>query len=157
MPVFYFQGYTPLHMAALHGHEDLIELLVEAYGANVNIRDYSGKKPKHYLKISAQAHTQRKRANSFSSIMHINLERPKSMHPLATKHSSCHEGLSKLNLEPGSSRSLEIKHIGLQGRHSFNEGLNRYNIEPGSTRSLEIKHVDYQGLCYAANPDFSDI
>ncbi|XP_064639962.1 uncharacterized protein LOC135495367 isoform X7 [Lineus longissimus] len=45
-------------MAALHGHEELIELLVQSYNANVNIRDYSGKKPKHYLKISAQAHTQ---------------------------------------------------------------------------------------------------
>ncbi|XP_064639956.1 uncharacterized protein LOC135495367 isoform X2 [Lineus longissimus] len=51
-------------MAALHGHEELIELLVQSYNANVNIRDYSGKKPKHYLKISAQAHTQHVRGNS---------------------------------------------------------------------------------------------
>ena len=25
------QGYTPLHLAAIHGHEDIIELLVTVY------------------------------------------------------------------------------------------------------------------------------
>lgn len=27
-----FQGYTPLHLAAMQGHEHIIELLVQAYG-----------------------------------------------------------------------------------------------------------------------------
>ena len=43
-------GYTPLHLAAMHGHEQVIELLVQTYKADSNLRDYSGKKPKKYLR-----------------------------------------------------------------------------------------------------------
>ncbi|XP_062380707.1 ankyrin repeat domain-containing protein SOWAHB [Sardina pilchardus] len=42
-------GYTPLHIAAIHGHDIIISLLVRDYWANVNVRDNSGKKPYHYL------------------------------------------------------------------------------------------------------------
>ncbi|XP_035263493.1 ankyrin repeat domain-containing protein SOWAHA-like [Anguilla anguilla] len=42
-------GYTPLHIAAIHGQECVMTLLVCDYGADTNIRDNSGKKPYHYL------------------------------------------------------------------------------------------------------------
>lgn len=42
-------GYTPLHIAAIHGHTDVMLLLVQRYGANVNERDNDGKKAWHYL------------------------------------------------------------------------------------------------------------
>ncbi|XP_047441853.1 ankyrin repeat domain-containing protein SOWAHB [Mugil cephalus] len=42
-------GYTPLHIAAIHGHAEVIVLLVQTYGANVNERDDDGKKACHYL------------------------------------------------------------------------------------------------------------
>ncbi|XP_075923928.1 uncharacterized protein LOC116943460 [Petromyzon marinus] len=42
-------GYTALHLAAMHGHTDVAKMLVGAYEANVNARDYSGRKPWHYL------------------------------------------------------------------------------------------------------------
>lgn len=42
-------GYTPLHVAAMHGHMEVVKLLVGAYGADVEIRDYSGRKACHYL------------------------------------------------------------------------------------------------------------
>lgn len=42
-------GYTPLHIAALHGHTTLMVLLVQDYGANINERDNDGKKAFHYL------------------------------------------------------------------------------------------------------------
>ncbi|CAJ1058028.1 ankyrin repeat domain-containing protein SOWAHB [Xyrichtys novacula] len=42
-------GYTPLHIAAIHSHSDVIVLLVQRYGANVNVRDNDGKKAVHYL------------------------------------------------------------------------------------------------------------
>uniref|UniRef100_A0A8C6XR32 Sosondowah ankyrin repeat domain family member A n=1 Tax=Naja naja TaxID=35670 RepID=A0A8C6XR32_NAJNA len=45
-----FGGYTPLHIAAIHGQEKVIEQLVKVYNAKVNLRDYSGKKPFQYLK-----------------------------------------------------------------------------------------------------------
>ncbi|KAM4678517.1 LOW QUALITY PROTEIN: ankyrin repeat domain-containing protein SOWAHA [Discoglossus pictus] len=45
-----FGGYTPLHIAAIHDHKDVILMLVMEYNAKVNIRDHSGKKPYQYLK-----------------------------------------------------------------------------------------------------------
>ncbi|XP_017567022.1 ankyrin repeat domain-containing protein SOWAHB [Pygocentrus nattereri] len=42
-------GYTPLHIAAIHSQESVLNLLVCIYRANCNIRDNSGKKPYHYL------------------------------------------------------------------------------------------------------------
>ncbi|XP_061473027.1 ankyrin repeat domain-containing protein SOWAHA [Rhineura floridana] len=45
-----YGGYTPLHIAAIHGQEEVIAQLVRDYNANVNLRDYSGKKPFQYLK-----------------------------------------------------------------------------------------------------------
>ncbi|XP_032412663.1 ankyrin repeat domain-containing protein SOWAHC-like [Xiphophorus hellerii] len=42
-------GYTPLHIAAIHNHMEVLKLLVGAYNADVEIRDYSGRKACHYL------------------------------------------------------------------------------------------------------------
>lgn len=41
-------GYTPLHLASLHGHTHIIQLLINNYNAKVNIRDYHGKMASHY-------------------------------------------------------------------------------------------------------------
>ncbi|GAB0195828.1 ankyrin repeat domain-containing protein SOWAHA [Grus americana] len=43
-------GYTALHLAAIHGQEKIITMLVYSYHAKTDLRDYSGKKPHHYLK-----------------------------------------------------------------------------------------------------------
>ncbi|XP_038269521.1 ankyrin repeat domain-containing protein SOWAHA [Dermochelys coriacea] len=45
-----YGGYTPLHIAAIHGQEEVITTLVKTYHVKVQLRDYSGKKPHHYLK-----------------------------------------------------------------------------------------------------------
>ncbi|KAL2780476.1 ankyrin repeat domain-containing protein SOWAHB [Daubentonia madagascariensis] len=42
-------GYTPLHLAAIHGHQAVIKLLVQRLASRVNVRDSSGKKPWQYL------------------------------------------------------------------------------------------------------------
>ncbi|GFY65908.1 uncharacterized protein TNIN_242811 [Trichonephila inaurata madagascariensis] len=42
-------GYTPLHVAAMYGNEEIMEVLINTYGADSNARDYSGKRPLHYL------------------------------------------------------------------------------------------------------------
>ncbi|XP_062250097.1 ankyrin repeat domain-containing protein SOWAHA [Platichthys flesus] len=42
-------GYTPLHIAAMHGHTQVMVLLVQRYGASVNERDNAGKKAFAYL------------------------------------------------------------------------------------------------------------
>ncbi|XP_067870401.1 ankyrin repeat domain-containing protein SOWAHB-like [Heterodontus francisci] len=46
-------GYTPLHIAAIHGQLKIIDYLVKKYRANVNLRDHSGKKPWQYLNSEA--------------------------------------------------------------------------------------------------------
>lgn len=42
-------GYTPLHIAAIHGHADMMVLLVQRHGASIDERDNYGKKAFHYL------------------------------------------------------------------------------------------------------------
>lgn len=42
-------GYTPLHVAAMQNHVEVVKLLVGAYNADVEIRDYSGRKACQYL------------------------------------------------------------------------------------------------------------
>ncbi|XP_064466920.1 ankyrin repeat domain-containing protein SOWAHA-like isoform X2 [Ornithodoros turicata] len=44
-----FQGYTPLHLAAMFQHHHITELLTTTYGADRNIRDHSGRKAEQYL------------------------------------------------------------------------------------------------------------
>lgn len=46
-------GLTPLHLAALQGHEMVIKVLVGALGADPTRRDHSGHRPCHYLRPDA--------------------------------------------------------------------------------------------------------
>ncbi|XP_040298730.1 LOW QUALITY PROTEIN: ankyrin repeat domain-containing protein SOWAHD [Bufo bufo] len=43
-------GLTPLHIAALQGHDMLIKVLVGAYNADIHIRDHNGRKAWQYLR-----------------------------------------------------------------------------------------------------------
>uniref|UniRef100_A0A3Q3DIL7 Sosondowah ankyrin repeat domain family member A n=1 Tax=Hippocampus comes TaxID=109280 RepID=A0A3Q3DIL7_HIPCM len=51
-------GYTPLHLAALHQQDYVVAMLVAEYGADVTVRDNSGKRAYHYLHRDA-AHSVR--------------------------------------------------------------------------------------------------
>lgn len=42
-------GYTPLHVAAMHNNMEVVKLLVVAYSADVEMRDYSGRKACQYI------------------------------------------------------------------------------------------------------------
>lgn len=48
-------GYTPLHIAAIHGHAEVMVLLVKGYGARIYERDNNGKKAFQYLGEGAPA------------------------------------------------------------------------------------------------------
>lgn len=79
-------GYTPLHVAAMQNHLEVVKLLVGAYNANVEIRDYSGRKACQYLADGVSMdireilgarpdnthHIERSRP-SFSKVFHSNL------------------------------------------------------------------------------------
>jgi ankyrin repeat protein len=43
-------GYTPLHLATLQGQHIAVDILQRVYGADPNIRDFSGKFPRDYCK-----------------------------------------------------------------------------------------------------------
>ncbi|KAJ7419112.1 sosondowah ankyrin repeat domain family member B [Willisornis vidua] len=45
-------GYTPLHLAAIHGHQFVIKVLVLQLGCQVQVRDSSGRRPWEYLRGS---------------------------------------------------------------------------------------------------------
>ena len=42
-------GYTPLHLAVMSRKDDMVDILVTFFGADIHLRDYSGKKPRDYL------------------------------------------------------------------------------------------------------------
>ncbi|KAM4538039.1 ankyrin repeat domain-containing protein SOWAHC-like [Fundulus diaphanus] len=51
-------GYTPLHIAAMHSHMEVLKLLCGAFNADVEIRDYSGRKACQYLPNGVSAEMQ---------------------------------------------------------------------------------------------------
>lgn len=46
-------GHTPLHIAVMHGHKNIIRLLINKFQANVKQRDMAGKRPWQYLSLDA--------------------------------------------------------------------------------------------------------
>uniref|UniRef100_A0A7M5U350 Uncharacterized protein n=1 Tax=Clytia hemisphaerica TaxID=252671 RepID=A0A7M5U350_9CNID len=57
-------GYTPLHIAAMSGRDQVIVQLIELYNANIHTRDHSGKKPRDVVKDTVAADVQRKLGRS---------------------------------------------------------------------------------------------
>ncbi|XP_055361104.1 ankyrin repeat domain-containing protein SOWAHC isoform X2 [Betta splendens] len=48
-------GYTPLHLAAMHGHTQVVRVLLSDWDADLEARDYSGRRPIQYLPPSLAA------------------------------------------------------------------------------------------------------
>uniref|UniRef100_A0A3B3YFP5 SOWAHA-C winged helix-turn-helix domain-containing protein n=1 Tax=Poecilia mexicana TaxID=48701 RepID=A0A3B3YFP5_9TELE len=112
-------GYTPLHIAAIHSHMEVLKLLVGAYNADVEIRDYSGRKACHYLTnnvsvdirdiIGAYELTESKGAEPriggrwrFSKVLQNNL---KPIHQLSLRDSDLTGGEDHLRSKPVRRRS----------------------------------------------------
>eukprot|EP00794_Sanderia_malayensis_P018837 gene18837-20733_t len=57
-------GHTALHLAAMHGHDDIIKMLINDYGADINTRDYAGRKAKDLVKDTVAPDLQRKLGRS---------------------------------------------------------------------------------------------
>ncbi|XP_033625498.1 protein fem-1 homolog C-like [Asterias rubens] len=51
-------GYTALHIAAIHSKESVMQFLIQDYHADINVRDFSGRKARHYLKEGASSYMQ---------------------------------------------------------------------------------------------------
>lgn len=103
-------GYTPLHVAAMHGREDIIELLIEVYRADANIRDYDGRKPKHYAPHNLTPRTQQLLASRRDGMMvrsgsySAKIGRGAQQHGIGTAYPAHREAWSE-SPSPGSSPS----------------------------------------------------
>ncbi|XP_076026093.1 ankyrin repeat domain-containing protein SOWAHC-like [Genypterus blacodes] len=53
-------GYTPLHLAAMHGHIQVVRVLVSDWEADLETRDYSGRRAIQYLSPPLAADLQKK-------------------------------------------------------------------------------------------------
>ncbi|XP_050955493.1 ankyrin repeat domain-containing protein SOWAHB isoform X1 [Labeo rohita] len=103
-------GYTPLHLAALHGHENIIQLLINNYNAKVNIRDYHGKMAAHYWNGSKDIFTEHRsysagswprgrRAQCYAQLSAL-LSRSQSNRTISTETSGSPLELHPVNLSP---------------------------------------------------------
>ncbi|XP_068165563.1 ankyrin repeat domain-containing protein SOWAHC-like [Antennarius striatus] len=107
-------GYTPLHVAAMHNHMEVVKLLVGAYNADVDARDYSGRKACQYLTddvgvdlrdiIGAYEHSESDDKNPrvngrwrFPKVLQPNLRPPRLLHP---KDSDCVEREVRMREKP---------------------------------------------------------
>lgn len=108
-------GYTPLHIAAMHNHMEVVKLLVGAYNADVEIRDYSGRKACQYLTdnvsldirdiIGAYEHSEDKDCRDggrrrFSKVLQSNLKPLRLLSP-----SDCGDGVVQLREKPVRRKS----------------------------------------------------
>lgn len=113
-------GYTPLHIAAMYNRTEVFDLLVH-YGADLNLRDYSGKKPLTYNTVASTVSqdTQRSKYDGVD-----NLERHGSLRGTVSldsgliqamtedrRSSASHHGTSRLDRAKrvGSKRFQRIK------------------------------------------------
>lgn len=110
-------GYTPLHIAAMHNHMEVVKLLVGAYNADVEIRDYSGRKACQYLTdnvsldirdiIGAYEHSEDKDCRDggrrkFPKVLQSNL---KPLRLLSPSDRDCGDGVVQLREKPVRRKS----------------------------------------------------
>lgn len=69
-------GYTPLHVAAMQNHLEVLKLLVGAYNADVEIRDYSGRKACQYLAEGVSVDIQEIMGACPEKTLHMDRSRP---------------------------------------------------------------------------------
>lgn len=69
-------GYTPLHVAAMQNQLEVVKLLVGAYNADVEVRDYSGRRACQYLADGVGADLREILGARPDNTRHINRSRP---------------------------------------------------------------------------------
>ncbi|KAK0155663.1 Ankyrin repeat domain-containing protein SOWAHC [Merluccius polli] len=80
-------GYTPLHIAALHGHRHILELLIQTYGkqedrAKNNLRDYSGHLASQYLNGRDPEESEEESETQFQATQARERSRNRKLHSL---------------------------------------------------------------------------
>ncbi len=121
-------GYTALHIAAIHSKESVMQFLIQDYKADINIRDFSGRKPRHYLKEGASSYMQRK-TDPFSNCPSSSYSTHSSRNGIGSSSSSNTAASYSTEDTPGNSFSRAM------GRLSFKRptALKRSKSEKHST------------------------
>ncbi|KAL4097458.1 hypothetical protein QTP88_022240 [Uroleucon formosanum] len=113
-------GYTPCHLALQFGHEEIYKILVESYGADPNVRDYSGRKPRQYqtnqdTSLSADTYrseyAREKPSTAAKLLLFSSLPRPKRRSKKTANLSSLSFSHAVQVVTP-SSKSARDKHCG---------------------------------------------
>ncbi|XP_023201069.1 ankyrin repeat domain-containing protein SOWAHC-like isoform X2 [Xiphophorus maculatus] len=97
-------GYTALHLASIHGHQEVVQTLISTYNAKTNIRDYHGKTAVQYWSGStdifskADPHTSRtfcpgRRTQRFA-LPSLRLSRSRSQGQLHLEFGAVHQSAS---------------------------------------------------------------
>ncbi|XP_043981836.1 uncharacterized protein LOC122836166 isoform X3 [Gambusia affinis] len=97
-------GYTALHLASIHGHQEVVHTLISTYNAKTNIRDYHGKTAVQYWSGStdifskADPHTSRtfcpgRRTQRFA-LPSLRLSRSRSQGQLHLEFGTVHQSAS---------------------------------------------------------------
>ncbi|XP_043981840.1 uncharacterized protein LOC122836166 isoform X7 [Gambusia affinis] len=98
------KGYTALHLASIHGHQEVVHTLISTYNAKTNIRDYHGKTAVQYWSGStdifskADPHTSRtfcpgRRTQRFA-LPSLRLSRSRSQGQLHLEFGTVHQSAS---------------------------------------------------------------
>ncbi|XP_043981839.1 uncharacterized protein LOC122836166 isoform X6 [Gambusia affinis] len=100
----FITGYTALHLASIHGHQEVVHTLISTYNAKTNIRDYHGKTAVQYWSGStdifskADPHTSRtfcpgRRTQRFA-LPSLRLSRSRSQGQLHLEFGTVHQSAS---------------------------------------------------------------
>lgn len=107
-------GYTALHLAVIQGRENVIASLFDC-GADVDVRDNSGRKPKHYVKETTSLWIQKKLGKTLAPSVLVSSGEPlnKGLQNIGSiflqmkvLSNSLGTGLDKLDEEPGTLSPL---------------------------------------------------
>ncbi|KAJ7360619.1 hypothetical protein OS493_015727 [Desmophyllum pertusum] len=119
------QGYTALHLAVIQGHENVITSLFDC-GADIDARDYSGRKPKHYIKNSTSPWIQKK------------LGRKLAPSVLVSSGDTLNKGLPNIG-----SIFLQMKALS----NSLGTGLDKLDSDPGVFSSTKTESSTIGIVC----------
>ncbi|XP_032836140.2 uncharacterized protein LOC116957833 isoform X2 [Petromyzon marinus] len=116
-------GHTPLHVAAMCGHKEVMRLLVNRFGAFVGARDAAGRRPGQYLPASS----------SSADIITLLDYRPGLARPVAAPSPTPLRAAKKTGVGLASSQSMSRKSVmSVMFGHGSEDG---HSVKPGRPKS----------------------
>lgn len=154
-------GYTPLHVAAMHNRMEVVKLLVGAFNADVEVRDYSGRKACQYLAngasldiqdiIGAYRHSESENPDRrgegrwrFSRVLQSSLRLQSNVDSLEVEGRPREKAVrrrSSFNMIKPKVQKLRLRASQIVHSASFNDGDNVDVFRRGSFKSRPHTHL----------------